>query len=206
MNELEVLSKIEQILDLFGTKSNYPESILKKIDTKLDNINELIKSHQQTALENKKNTQLKIEDTSLDETIYIWSDGACSGNPGPGGWGTVIKTNDQYFELSGSKRHTTNNVMEMTGALEGLKKTKEGSSIVLTSDSQYLIKGMTLWIKNWKKRNWKKADGSEVANKEIWVKLDETASKRKIKWLWTKGHADDPMNEKCDELARNAII
>ncbi|MCG8339136.1 MAG: ribonuclease HI [Proteobacteria bacterium] len=139
------------------------------------------------------------------DIIYIWSDGACSGNPGPGGWGTIIEMDGQLMELSGGSRKTTNNIMEMLGALEGIKRTPPGSSIVLTSDSQYLVKGMTQWIHGWKKKGWKKADGKAVLNKDIWLELDEEASKRTIDWKWIKGHAGHPENERCDELAREAI-
>ncbi len=137
--------------------------------------------------------------------IQIWSDGACTGNPGPGGWGTIVEIGNQRTELSGMSRKTTNNIMEMTGALEGIKKTPAGSVITLTSDSQYLVKGMTSWIKSWKAKDWKKADGKPVLNKELWVELDLESQKREITWVWVKGHAGHPENERCDELARKAI-
>lgn len=137
--------------------------------------------------------------------IEIWSDGACSGNPGPGGWGTIIYNNGEYRELSGFSPQTTNNIMEMTGALEGIRQTPEGCSITLTTDSQYLVKGITQWIKGWKRRNWKKADGNPVMNKELWLELDKEAGLRKIQWQWVKGHAGHLQNERCDELARTEV-
>lgn len=137
--------------------------------------------------------------------FQIWSDGACTGNPGPGGWGTIVMADGVMSEFSGGSRKTTNNIMEMTGALEGIKMTPEGSNITLITDSQYLVKGMTLWLKNWKKKGWRKADGKEVLNKELWIELDSEASKRNIEWIWVKGHAGHPENERCDELARKAI-
>ena len=140
-----------------------------------------------------------------DTIIRIWSDGACTGNPGPGGWGTIIEIGDQRFEYSGGSKRTTNNIMELTGALEGIKKTPEGSSIIVTSDSQYLIKGMTAWLKSWKAKAWKKADGKSVLNKDLWMELDAEAGKRSIEWEWIKGHAGHPENERCDQLARKAI-
>lgn len=137
--------------------------------------------------------------------IHIWSDGACSGNPGPGGWGTIVSYDDEYLELSGFSPKTTNNIMEMTGALEGIRRTPPGCRLVLTSDSQYLVKGMTQWIKGWKRKNWKKADGKPVLNKSIWMELDREAGLRDIQWKWIKGHAGHEENERCDELARYEI-
>jgi len=135
----------------------------------------------------------------------IWSDGACSGNPGPGGWGTIIHHNGNYREISGFCQNTTNNIMEMTGALEGIRNTPAGSRLQLTSDSQYLIKGMTEWIGGWKRRNWKKADGQPVLNKEIWIELDREASLRQVEWKWIRGHTGHTRNEQCDRLAKLAI-
>lgn len=137
--------------------------------------------------------------------ILIWSDGACTGNPGPGGWGTIVEINGRQYELSGGSKRSTNNIMELTGALEGIKKTPDGSTIILTSDSQYLVKGMTSWLKSWKQKGWKKADGKPVMNKDLWVELDHESRKREITWIWVKGHAGHPENERCDELARKAI-
>lgn len=189
---IEKLDKIHYQL----VNSDISTSVLKSIDMHLSQI--LLALEKKPTLKDKpvfKNSG----------TINIWSDGACSGNPGPGGWGTVILENEEYKELSGSLPKTTNNIMEMTGALEGIRQTPEGSSIVLTSDSQYLVKGMTEWIKGWKKRGWKKADGKNVLNKEIWLELDKETSLRTIKWKWVKGHAGHEQNERCDELARTAI-
>jgi len=193
----QLIEKIDKIQSRLNN-SDISTTVLSSIDTSLSKI--LLE------LEGKQVPKAKSKQVSkADGIIYIWSDGACSGNPGPGGWGTVIQQNDEYSELSGSKDKTTNNIMEMTGALEGIRKTLEGSSIVLTSDSQYLVKGMTEWIKGWKKRGWKKADGKSVLNKEIWLELDKEASQRTIKWKWVKGHAGHEQNERCDELAREAI-
>lgn len=165
-------------------------------------------NHLESAVDAILGTRKTATEKSLKPTqdiIYIWSDGACSGNPGPGGWGTIIEMDGRLMELSGGSRKTTNNIMEMLGALEGIKRTPPGSSIVLTSDSQYVVKGMTQWIHGWKKKGWKKADGKAVLNKDIWLELDEEASKRTIDWKWIKGHAGHPENERCDELAREAI-
>ena len=140
-----------------------------------------------------------------DDTIFIWSDGACSGNPGPGGWGTIIQIQGKRFELSGSSPETTNNIMELTGALEGIKRTPRDSKIVLASDSRYLINGMQSWIHGWKRRGWKKADGSPVLNREIWIELNQESGCRNITWEWIKGHAGHGPNDRCDALARQAI-
>ena len=137
--------------------------------------------------------------------FFIWSDGACSGNPGPGGWGTLLAGDGVFQEMSGYSPQTTNNIMELTGALEGIRRTPPGSTIVLTSDSQYLIKGMTEWRFDWKKNSWRKKDGKEILNKEVWIELDKMSKNRSIEWKWIKGHAGHPENERCDQLAREAI-
>ncbi len=165
---------------------------------------ELLDKHLETILATSEK-QDPIQSIAENAKIEIWSDGACTGNPGPGGWGTIISINGNIKELSGRLQRTTNNIMEMTGALEGIKRTPEGSSITLISDSQYLVKGMTQWLKNWKKKGWKKADGKDVLNRELWMQLDREAQKRNIRWIWVKGHAGHPENERCDELARKAI-
>src|SRR3989339_893303 len=144
----------------------------------------------------------RSETQALPETggvIRIWADGACEGNPGPGGWGTIVEINGVRQELSGGKAKTTNNVMEMTGALEGLKACPRGAKVELTSDSQYVVKGMTEWIRGWIKKGWRKADGQPVANRELWEALLEEVESRQVKWLWVKGHAGHPENERCDE-------
>jgi len=136
---------------------------------------------------------------------YIYCDGSCEGNPGPGGWGTLIDVNGLRQEFSGGSPQSTNNIMEMTAAIEGLKRTEEKAKVVVTTDSQYLIKGITQWIKGWKKRGWKKADGQPVLNQELWKELDRLAGTRTITWTWVKGHAGHPENERCDELAKAAV-
>lgn len=188
-NLIEKLNKVSKIL----ADEQISEELLSNLEKNLDLILE------------KKKEELSFIPNELNQPIQIWSDGACQGNPGPGGWGTIIEISGQRFELSGASAKTTNNIMELTGALEGIKKTPEGCSILLTSDSQYLVKGMSEWIHGWKKKNWKKADGKPVLNKELWQELDQESAKRTIQWNWIKGHAGHPENERCDELARNAI-
>ncbi len=192
MSKKETLRLLDEVKALLLKDNKIKVSQLKKLN-----------DHLELILSTPANEALTIEET--DSVIEIWSDGACSGNPGPGGWGTIVMLDGSYLEFSDGSPRTTNNIMEMTGALEGIKKTPAGSKIILTSDSQYLVKGMTQWLKNWKKKNWKKADGKEVLNKDLWKELDKEASKRQIEWVWVKGHAGHPENERCDELAREAI-
>ena len=134
-----------------------------------------------------------------------FSDGGCKGNPGPGGWGCVVEHDSGIVEKRGGMNHTTNNQMELTGAIEALKATPLNAQVLLTTDSQYVIKGMTEWINGWKRRDWKSSTGGEVKNKELWVLLDAEVSTRKVTWEWVRGHTGHPQNERCDELANQAI-
>ena len=135
--------------------------------------------------------------------IKIFTDGACSGNPGIGGWGVVILINDSGpFFLNGGEIQTTNNRMELTAAIKALKYFKEHQLITLVTDSKYVKDGIESWITNWKKNGWRTASKKPVKNKELWVELDSQISKHKINWKWVKGHAGDKYNEKADFLAR----
>jgi ribonuclease HI len=138
-------------------------------------------------------------------TVDIWTDGACSGNPGPGGWGAVLKYGDAEKELSGGERATTNNRMELMGAIEALNALKGPSRVRLHTDSQYVKNGITTWIHNWKKRGWKTADNKPVANADLWQQLEVAAARHQIEWKWVRGHAGDAMNERADALARAGI-
>ena len=138
--------------------------------------------------------------------IEIWTDGGCRGNPGPGGWGALMRAGAHERELSGSEAHTTNNRMEMTAVIEALRALKrDGSSVVLTTDSQYVRKGITEWIDGWKKRGWKTAAKEPVKNAELWREIDALAARHHVEWRWVKGHAGHPENERCDELANAAM-
>ena len=140
------------------------------------------------------------------EKVVIYTDGACSGNPGPGGWGTVLMYKDSKKEISGGARETTNNIMELTAVVEGLKMLKYPCEVELYSDSAYIVNAFNQgWIFNWKKKNWKTADGKEVKNKEIWQELYELTKTHKVTFNKVKGHSDNEYNNRCDELARNAI-
>ncbi len=134
--------------------------------------------------------------------VEIWTDGACSGNPGPGGWGALLRFGDKEKELYGGEAETTNNRMELTAAIEALNALKEACEVELTTDSQYVKGGMTGWIFGWKKNGWKTANKKPVKNAELWQALDEAVSRHKVNWHWVKGHAGHPENEKADELAR----
>jgi ribonuclease HI len=144
-------------------------------------------------------------ETANKKRIEIYTDGACSGNPGPGGWGAILRFQESEKELSGGQPSTTNNQMELQAAIEALKALKESCVVDLYTDSQYLRQGITQWIHNWKRNGWKTSDKKPVKNQELWVSLDELVKIHSITWHWLKGHAGHPENERCDELARNEI-
>ncbi len=135
----------------------------------------------------------------------IWCDGACSGNPGPGGWGTIIEQDGTRRELSGGKARTTNNQMELQGLIEGLKAIPEGTRVEIVSDSEYVGKGITSWMKGWIKNGWKNAAKQPVKNQELWQELNALLQTRPHSVQWVRGHAGHAENERCDELAREAI-
>ena len=139
--------------------------------------------------------------------ITIHTDGACSGNPGPGGWGSILMFGDYRKEISGFQNDTTNNIMELTAVIEALKLVKEPCTIDVYSDSAYVVNAFLQgWITNWIKKNWKTADGSPVKNKELWQELYNFTKVHDITFHKVKGHADNEFNNRCDELARNAIV
>jgi len=137
--------------------------------------------------------------------VEIWTDGACSGNPGPGGWGAILKFGDKTRELSGGEPHTTNNRMELSAAISALEALKRPCAIDLHTDSQYLRQGITQWLKGWKRNGWRTADKKPVKNEDLWRRLDEAANLHEIEWRWVKGHAGEEMNERADELARHGM-
>jgi len=138
-------------------------------------------------------------------TVNIWTDGACSGNPGPGGWGAILKYGDVEKELSGAEAATTNNRMELMGAISALEALKRETKVTLHTDSKYVMDGVTKWIHGWKKNGWKTADKKPVKNEDLWKRLDAANASHDVTWKWVKGHADDVMNNRADELARSAI-
>jgi ribonuclease HI len=134
--------------------------------------------------------------------VEIWTDGACSGNPGPGGWGAILRFGEREKELCGGEQLTTNNRMELTAAISALEALKRDCEVDLHTDSQYLRQGVTGWMFGWKKNGWRTADRKPVKNEDLWRRLDEATGRHKIDWRWVKGHAGDEMNERADELAR----
>jgi ribonuclease HI len=138
-------------------------------------------------------------------TITIYTDGACKGNPGPGGWGAWLKSGEHERELWGGEPATTNNRMELTAVIEALSALKASSQVVLYLDSEYVRNGITSWIHNWKRRGWKTADNKPVKNVDLWQRLDALAQTHRIEWRWVKGHAGDPGNERADGLANRGV-
>lgn len=137
--------------------------------------------------------------------ITIYTDGACSKNPGPGGWGAILTFAGTAKEICGGQAETTNNRMELMAAIEGLNALKEPCEVALYTDSVYVKDGITKWIHGWKKRGWKTSDGKEVKNEDLWRQLDEARSRHKVELHWVKGHAGHPQNERADELARQGM-
>jgi ribonuclease HI len=138
----------------------------------------------------------------MTRRVTIFTDGACSGNPGPGGWGAILTFNGHEKELSGGEAQTTNNRMELMAAISALEALTRPCDIDLWTDSEYLRGGIMSWMKGWKKNGWKTADKKPVKNVELWQRLDEAAAQHNIEWHWVKGHAGHEMNERADELAR----
>ena len=136
--------------------------------------------------------------------IEIFTDGACKGNPGPGGWGAVIRAGKTERELSGGEKLTTNNRMEMTAAIEGLNALKRPCHVTLSTDSRYVMDGLTKWINGWHRNGWRTADKKPVKNADLWQALLDAAAPHRIDWQWVKGHAGHPENERADRLASNA--
>jgi len=137
--------------------------------------------------------------------IDIYTDGACSGNPGPGGWGAILRAGAHEKELSGGEHETTNNRMEMMAAIRALESLKKPSEVTLHTDSRYLLDGVTKWMKRWKANGWKTADKKPVKNEDLWRALEDAASAHDVSWRWVRGHNDHVENERADALARGAI-
>jgi len=142
---------------------------------------------------------------SETETVELFSDGACSGNPGPGGWGVLLRWKGVERELSGAETQTTNNRMELKAVIEGLNSLKRPCRVAVHTDSQYVHKGIVEWLAGWKARGWRTADKKPVKNIDLWQELDAAAARHRVRWHWVKGHAGHPENERADALARAAI-
>lgn len=137
--------------------------------------------------------------------VYAFTDGACKGNPGVGGWGALLKYGDKEKELWGGEQNTTNNRMELLAAIEALKVLKRTCDVVLTTDSQYVKQGINLWLAGWKNNGWKTASSAPVKNKDLWLQLEEQCQKHNVEWHWVKGHSGHAENERADELANRGV-
>lgn len=141
----------------------------------------------------------------MAKAVEIYSDGACRGNPGAGGWGTLLRFKGVEKELYGGERNTTNNRMELMAVIRGLEALNRPSQVCVTTDSQYVKNGITRWINNWKRNGWRTANNKPVKNIDLWQRLDELAQAHEVAWAWVKGHAGHPGNERADELANRGI-
>jgi ribonuclease HI len=142
---------------------------------------------------------------SKDDLVEIFTDGACSGNPGPGGYGAILKYRENIREISGCETETTNNRMEMMAVIEALQRLKRPCKVKVVTDSNYVVKGMTLWLRGWVKKNWISSQKKPVLNRDLWEKLLHLSGRHQIQWHWIRGHQGHPENERCDQLARKAI-
>jgi ribonuclease HI len=143
--------------------------------------------------------------SNADNVVLVYTDGACKGNPGPGGWGALLRRGAQMKEICGGEPHTTNNRMELTAVIRSLEALTLRSRVEVHTDSQYVHKGISLWLRDWKRRGWRTADKKPVKNRDLWERLDELAALHDIRWVWVKGHAGHPGNERADALANRGI-
>jgi len=141
----------------------------------------------------------------MNQRVTVYTDGACKGNPGPGGWGALLIYNGNERELKGGEELTTNNRMELMAAIMALETLKRPCAVDLFTDSQYVRQGITSWMQGWKARGWKTADRKPVKNEDLWRRLDEARNRHDVSWHWVKGHADDPLNHRVDALANEGI-
>jgi ribonuclease HI len=143
--------------------------------------------------------------SNLQNIVTIYTDGACKGNPGPGGWGAILKYGKNTKEIKGFSLNTTNNIMELTAVIEALRSLTRSCEIIITTDSNYVKDGISEWIHQWKKKGWKTAGKKPVKNKDLWQELEKEVQRHQISWKWVKGHSGHPENERADELANKAI-
>lgn len=143
--------------------------------------------------------------TTQTNTVHVYTDGACKGNPGPGGWGAFLRYGDHERELFGGERHTTNNRMELTAVIEALGVLKRSCRVELFTDSQYVKNGITQWLADWKRRGWKTADKKPVKNVDLWLRLEQAVAEHDVHWHWVRGHTGDAGNERADALANRGV-
>lgn len=141
----------------------------------------------------------------MSDVVEIFADGACKGNPGPGGWGVILRAGGHEKEMFGGEQATTNNRMELTAVIRGLEALKRPCRVELYTDSQYVVKGMTEWLQGWKQKNWRNSAKEPVKNVDLWQQLEQVAAPHQIAWNWVKGHAGHPENERADELANKGV-
>ncbi|MSO54419.1 MAG: ribonuclease HI [Rhodospirillales bacterium] len=144
------------------------------------------------------------ETFDIVDTVDVFTDGACIGNPGPGGWGALLRRRDREKELSGGEAQTTNNRMELMAAIQAFESMKRGVTVRLHTDSTYVRDGITRWIENWKRKGWKTADKKPVKNEDLWRRLEAAVAPHRVEWIWVRGHSGHPENERVDRLARAA--
>ena len=148
---------------------------------------------------------MALPEAETSKAVELFTDGACLGNPGPGGWAALLRFNSSERELSGGEADTTNNRMEMKAVMEGLRALSRPCSVIIATDSQYVLKGMTEWIAGWKRKNWRTADKKPVKNVDLWQELEALCEPHTVKWTWVRGHDGHPENERADRLANAAI-
>jgi ribonuclease HI len=148
---------------------------------------------------------MPVDETPDADLIEVFTDGACSGNPGPGGWGAVLRWRGREKELSGGEAQTTNNRMELMAAIQALEALKRPSTVRLVTDSDYLRQGITSWVHSWRRKGWKTAGNKPVKNQDLWQRLTAAMERHEVDWQWTRGHAGHPENERADALARAAL-